>query len=128
MSNPETVIQNRCLLEIGCDPGVMAWRQQVGAYRMLNRDVVVKVGDKGASDALLVVAVKITPEMVGQTIGAAVGAEFKTATGRQSPDQKLWQENLERRGGIYRLVRSPEEMRQLVDDVKSGVAWLTARK
>lgn len=122
--NKETIIQNRCFLEVGRDPAVMIWRQHVGAYRMLNRDAIVRVGDPGMSDSMMVVAVTITPEMVGRTVGLAVAAEFKTATGRQSPDQKTWQANFQRRGGVYRLVRSPEEMAKLVEDVKNGSAWL----
>ena len=122
--NKETIIQNRCFLEVGRDPDVMIWRQQVGAYRMLNRDAIVHVGDPGMSDSMMVVAVTITPEMVGRTVGMAVAAEFKTATGRQSPDQKTWQANFQRRGGVYRLVRSPAEMAKLVEDVKNGSAWL----
>lgn len=73
-------------------------------------------------DSFMVVAVTITPEMVGRTIGVAVAPEFKTAKGAQEDDQKKWQRAFEARGGVYRLVRSPEEMTALVDDVQSGRA------
>lgn len=80
----------------------------------------MRVGTPGAADSIAVVAVKITPDMVGKTIGVAVAPEFKTATGSQSQRQKDWQTAFERRGGVYRLVRSADDMLALVDDVQSG--------
>lgn len=118
---PETRIQNESMLRIGLRRDVMAWRQQVGKYRKLEQpSMVVSIGTPGMSDTMLVVAVKITADMVGKTVGAAVGAEFKTPTGRQSEQQKKWQRAFEARGGIYRLVRSPEEMESLVAEVQRG--------
>ena len=117
--NPETYIQNSALLAVGQRPDVLAMRQQSGLF--YTRDgVPVRVGQPGLADAGLVVSVTISPEMVGRTVGVYVGAEFKTATGRQSPEQRAWQQALELRGGVYRLVRSAEDMRQLVADVQAG--------
>lgn len=72
------------------------------------------------ADSLAVVAVTITPAMVGKTIGVAVAPEFKTASGKQSERQKLWQRAFESRGGVYRLVRNQAEMVALINDVKAG--------
>jgi hypothetical protein len=72
------------------------------------------------ADSLAVVEVMITPEMVGQRVGVAVAAEFKTETGRQSEAQRNWQRAFEARGGVYRVIRTPEEMLELVDDVQHG--------
>lgn len=122
--NPETKIQGRCFLAVGQNPAVLVWRQQVGRYHPINQpNVLVNIGTPGMADSLAVVAVTITPEMLGKTIGVAVAAEFKTATGRQAEAQKKWQRAFEARGGVYRLVRSPEEMEQLVEDVRSGAAF-----
>lgn len=68
----------------------------------------------------MVVAVTITPDMVGQTIGVAVAPEFKTSSGQQSGSQRTWQLAFQARGGVYRLVRSAADMVALVDDVQAG--------
>lgn len=121
VANQETITQNECLLAVGQMPDVLAWRQQVGTFRAMdNPQRVVKVGTPGMADSMLVVAVTITPEMVGQTVGVAVATEFKTATGRQRQQQAAWQRAFQLRGGVYRLVRSVQDMLQLVDDVRSG--------
>lgn len=122
MANQETVIQNESMLEVGCDPDVLVWRQQVGNFRAMdNPNRIVKIGVPGMSDAMMIVRVKITPEMVGKEIGVAVAPEFKVPrSGRQSDKQKLWQASFERRGGVYRLIRSAAEMLALVRDVKEG--------
>ncbi len=121
--NPETRIQQKCLLTVGKRLDVLAWRQQVGKYRRLDSDAVVSIGDVGMADVGMVVSVEITPEMVGKRVGVYVGVEFKTATGRQRPEQKDWQRVIESRDAVYRIVRSESEMIALVDDVKSGRAF-----
>lgn len=120
MGKRETNIQNSALLEVGRDAGVMVWRNQTGVFRTMDGERVVKVGNAGAPDALGVVAVTITPDMVGKTIGVAIAPEFKTPKGKQEGEQKDWQAAFVRRGGVYRLIRSPGEMRDFVEDVKHG--------
>lgn len=121
--NVETKIQNRCLLTVGKRRDVLAWRQQVGKYRSLHSDAVISIGDVGMADIGMVVAVEITPEMVGKRIGVYVGAEVKTDTGRQRPEQKDWQRVLESRAGVYRIIRSEADIVALLDDVQSGRAF-----
>ena len=113
--------QNPALLAVGARPDVLIWRQQSGVFRSYDDPQrVVRVGVPGLADSLAVVAVTVTPDMVGKTIGVAVAPEFKTAKGRQSEAQRLWQRAFEARGGIYRLVRSAADMLQLVQDVQRG--------
>lgn len=122
MSNAEKVIQNNAMLAVGLDPDVMIWRQQVGTFRSYNDPArIVKVGVSGMSDTLAIVKVKITPDMVGKEIGVAVAPEFKTPTGGQRKNQKDWETCFRNRGGIYRLIRSPEQLVQLIKDVKRGI-------
>ena len=52
----------------------------------------------------------------------AVQPEFK-AGGQQTEAQGNWQRAVEARGGVYRLVRSADDMLALVADVQSGDAW-----
>lgn len=122
--NAETTqAQNPALLAVGQRRDVLAWRQQSGLFRAYDDpSKIVRVGVPGLADSMAVVAVTITPDMVGRTVGFAVAAEFKTQTGQQSEPQRLWQSAFEQRGGVYRLVRSADDMRQLVADVQDGKA------
>lgn len=117
----ETNDQNAALLAVGTDPEVMVWRNQTGVFRSMDDpDRLIKVGNPGAPDALGVVAVTITPDMVGKTIGVAIAPEFKTAKGKASAPQRNWGAAFIRRGGLWRLIRSPDEMKAFVEDVKNG--------
>lgn len=115
----EKNIQNRALLAFGCRPDVLLFRHHVGRFRSLDDPTrIIKVGNPGEADTLGVYALTITPEMVGMTIGAALAVEFKTAKGRQSDPQKLWQAAWEKRGGLYVLARSTED----IDDAIQNTA------
>ena len=112
--------QNAALLLVGARHDVMIWRNQTGKFLSMDGQRVVKVGNPGAADAIGVVAVTITPDMVGKTIGVAIAPEFKARRGKQADEQKDWQAAFERRGGVYRLIRQPEELVTMVEDVKHG--------
>jgi hypothetical protein len=120
--NRETrTVAHPAMLAVGTRQDVMVWKQPVGLFRALeDPDRKVLVGTPGQSDTMAVVAVTITPDMVGKTIGVAVAPEFKTTKGKQSDKQKLWQAAFEKRGGVYQLVRSPAEMIDLVERVQRG--------
>lgn len=120
--NAETNIQNSIIISIGQRADVLCWRNQTGAFRSMdNPQRVVHVGDKGSPDILSVVAVTITPEMVGKTVGVAVGIEVKTATGKQSEQQQKWQKAFEKRGGIYQVCRTPAEAIALMDTLSQAI-------
>lgn len=117
-------VQNPSLLLAGQRPDTLIWRQQSGVFRSYDTpDRIVRVGTPGMADAGAIVAVTITPDMVGQTIGVAVQVEFKTSTGRQSADQKLWQLATEKRSGVYSIVKSTNDMEQLLNDISTGNHW-----
>lgn len=123
-TNPETRIQNSVLLATGRHRDVLAWRQMSGVFRAMDDDRrVVRVGQPGMADLGMIVPVKITAEMVGKTIGVAVQPEVKTRKGRQASDQHTWQAAVARAGGVYRLVRSADDMEALIEDVRTGKAW-----
>lgn len=118
--NAETNIQNSIIIAIGGRADAMAWRNQSGCFRAMdNPDRIIQVGQLGSPDVLSVVAVTITPEMVGQTIGVAVGIEVKTDKGKQSEQQKKWQRAFEKKGGIYLLARSQEQAESAVQGLSS---------
>lgn len=119
--NPETKVQNAALLAVGQRPDALAMRLHVGKYRAMNNpDQIISVGTPGWPDTLVLVEVEITPEMVGKRICVAGAGEIKTPKGRQADVQRAWQQAFEARGGVYRLVRDPEEMVGLVEDLKHG--------
>lgn len=119
--NPETRIQNASLIAVGQRPDVLAMRLHSGCFRSMDDPTkMVRVGQPGLPDTMLLVATEITPDMIGKTVAVAVAAEIKTAKGRQSDAQARWQAAFEQRGGIYALIRSPDEMTALVDRVQHG--------
>jgi hypothetical protein len=119
--NPETKIQNSALLAVGARPDVLSMRLQSGVFRAYDDpDKIVRIGQPGLPDTMMLVATKITPDMIGKTVAVAVAAEIKTARGRQSDAQRAWQRAFEARGGTYELVRTPDQMVALVDRVQRG--------
>lgn len=116
----EKNIQNASLLAIGSDPDVLAMRLQSGIFRSMDDPSrIVKVGTPGVSDSIAIVRVRISQEMVGKDIAVIAAAEFKTAKGKQREAQIKWQEAFEKRGGKYRLIRSPDEMKEFIDEVRT---------
>lgn len=114
-----TTVQNPCFLAASDYP-VLMWRQQAGMYRAYDNPArIVHVGLAGMADSAMIVPVKITQEMVGQTFGMAVQVEFKTEAGRQSEKQKKWQQAVIQAGGRYELVSSVEQFKQLVESLIS---------
>lgn len=116
-----THVQHPSMLAVGSRPDVLIWRQQSMMVRAMdNPERLIRIGLPGMADAGLIVATVVTPDMVGRTIGVAVQAEFKTDEGRQSDAQRNWRHAVEQRGGIYELVRTPEQMVDLVERVRRG--------
>ncbi|QHJ79216.1 MAG: hypothetical protein [Caudoviricetes sp.] len=114
----ESNIQNLSLVA-GSQSGAMIWRNQVGTF-YTRSGAPVKVGNVGAADSLGVVPIVITQDMVGKTIGVAIACEFKAKRGRQSDEQKMWQANFEKRGGKYALIRSPDQIVEFIEGIKTG--------
>lgn len=96
--NKETDIHNRILVALSSrhHPHGIFWRQNAGRVRT-DRGLFVSLGPDGISD------------IVGVAYGLAVFFEVKTEDGRQRKSQKAFQAAVEKAGGLYGLVRSPEE-------------------
>lgn len=117
----EKNIQNASLLAIGSDPDVLAMRLQSGVFRSMDDPSrIVKVGTPGVSDSIAIVKVVITPDMVGKTVAVCAAAEFKTLKGKQREAQVKWEQAFQKRGGRYRLIRSPQQMKEFIDEVKTN--------
>ena len=78
--------------------GIFHWRNNTG------RRNHIQFGYPGSPDII-----GILPD------GRFLGIEVKTRTGKQSPAQVIFQQNVEKSNGLYILARS-------IDDVKNGVA------
>lgn len=105
MRNQETNIMNKYLLHFS-GAGAMVWRNNTGKFRSLtDPQRIVSVGQVGSADIIGVQPVTITADMVGKVIGQAIAIEVKTPTGKQSQEQKNWQQAFEQHGGIYILGR-----------------------
>lgn len=88
-------------LALSCEHGVW-WRNNVGVGEMQG-GVRVRFGlGTGSAD------------LVGLYRGRFVAVEIKTPTGRQSAEQRTWQALVERKGGVYAIVRSADEARALL--------------
>lgn len=59
------------------------------------------------------------PDIVACYDGRFIGIEAKTVTGRQSDWQKKYQSDIEASGGIYILARSVDDVKGLIDELKS---------
>ena len=55
------------------------------------------------------------PDMVVVIDGKFIALEFKTYRGRQSEDQKVFQQRLEAAGGYYFLPRTLEDVIKIID-------------
>jgi len=106
MATPEGKIQSAALRKLKA-ADVFCWRQnntaifdpRMNGYRAHN-------GLKGVPDILAVIN------------GQFVGIEVKTPKGRQSADQKLFEQRLERHGGRYFIVRSNEDVDKILKEYK----------
>jgi hypothetical protein len=104
----ESQLQDAIRLELGRDPDLALWRNNVGMAWMRNgAPVRFGVGGPGAAD------------LIGLYAGRFVAIEIKTPTGRLSPEQRTFQQLVERKGGIYVVLRS-------VDDARAWLATLRA--
>lgn len=68
----------------------------------------------GSGDLIGWRTVEVTPEMVGQRVAVFVSIEAKEGTGRLSPEQRTWLEQVQGAGGLAAEVRSVEDAELLL--------------
>ena len=98
----ESLLQDHIRLALGSVPGLVLWRNNIGVAEMRGYKVRFGVGGPGGADLL------------GIWNGKFVAVEVKTETGRQSPDQRTFQQLVESKGGEYVILRSVDEARAWV--------------
>ena len=107
----ESQLQDAIRLELGRTGEVLLHRNNVGMARMPNgAPIKFGVGNPGGAD------------LVGVYRGRALYIEIKTPTGRQSPEQKSFQSLVERHGAIYRILRSIEDAKALLQELRAQEA------
>ncbi len=111
----EHQIQNAIIREFGTRPDMRIWRANTGVAKYGDR--VVRFGVPGQAD------------LTGLfSDGRRLEIEVKSATGRQSKDQKRYQAMIERYGGLYVLAQSVADVRTAIDGVEHISATLSTRR
>lgn len=118
----ENNVQALSLCAASSQKGVYIYRNHVGT--MYSRaGQAIKVGVIGSADSLGCVSVVIDESWLGRKVPIFFAAEFKRPKGgRQSPEQKSWENKMHEYGVPYRLITSPSEMVKFIEDIKSGEA------
>lgn len=93
----EGQLQDAIRLALGTDPDVVLWRNNIGVAKMHGHTVRFGVGGPGGADLL------------GMFRGRFAAVEVKSPSGRQSPEQRMFQQLIESKGGIYLMPRSVDE-------------------
>jgi hypothetical protein len=102
----EAVIQQNIRLALGQRDDIFMFRINVGVFRPMRGEQARAI--RSAPDG--------TPDLLGvKAHGQAFGIEVKASKGRQSQAQKNWQRAWEKRGGIYILARSVEDVYKGLD-------------
>jgi len=104
----EKQTQNAILRAFGMLPGLRLWRANVGVAHVGRR--MVRFGIRGQADLT-----GILPD------GRRLEVEVKSATGRQTAEQKAFQDMIERFHGVYILARSVEDVRRKLAAVGVGL-------
>lgn len=105
----ESQIQDEVRLALGSDPDLVLWRNNIGMAWMRNgAPVKFGVGGPGGAD------------LIGLYRGRFVAIELKTPVGRQSKEQKTYQQLVERKGGVYVVLRSADEARAWLAGMRSA--------
>lgn len=109
----ESQLQDAVRLELGKCREAVFWRNNCGVAEMRGGfKVRFGVGSPGGSD------------LIGVFRGRAIFVEIKTPTGRQSPEQKTFEQLVRGKGGIYAIVRSVDEARALLEQLSAQVPTL----
>lgn len=103
----EAQLQDDIRLALGRDDDLVLWRNNVGAAKQGNRTIRYGVGGRGGAD------------LIGMYRGLFVAIEIKTPIGRQSPEQRTFQLLVERKGGVYGLVRSVQQALDFVAELRA---------
>lgn len=106
----EHEIMQGILISIGSLPDVRIWRNNTGSIKTQDGRFIT-FGLKGSADMLGI--------LKG---GKFLAIEVKTATGRQSEQQKSFQKMIEAFGGVYILARSVDDVNRRLNLERTELA------
>ena len=114
----EAVFQQQIRLALGMRDDIMMFRINVGKFRPIDgaQGRVIQSAPEGTPDLLGVIRrefAMIDVPFIG--IGQAFGIEVKSHKGKQREAQRAFQIAWEKRGGIYILARSLEDVYRGLD-------------
>lgn len=110
----EQAIQQR--IRLACSRGaVRLWRNNTGALRDANGQLVRFGLCEGSSDLIGFRSIEITPAMVGQRLAVFAAVEVKSQTGRPTAAQAAFLQHVRESGGIAGVARSVAEAEQLLN-------------
>lgn len=112
----ESQLQDAIRLELGRIPGLTLWRNNTGSVEARQGyRIAFGCGGPGGAD------------LIGMYRGRFIAIEVKTATGRQSPEQRVYQQLVEKLGGVYVLLHSVDEARAWARDLAAMTrTWAVA--
>jgi hypothetical protein len=108
----ESTIQSEVMLEAS-DQGCKVFRNNVGIATFADGSKVSYGLCVGSSDLIGWRAVTITPDMVGQQVAVFTALEVKTKTGRVTPAQTNFINQVLKAGGYAGVVRNKHEVRNV---------------
>jgi hypothetical protein len=116
----ETTNSQEIRAVIGARKTTRCYRNNTGALRAPNGELVHFGLFIGSGDLICIETVTITPEMVGTQVGVFCSVEVK----RDGPDktpaarkksQKMWRDVINGRGGRAGIARTPEEAIKIIE-------------
>ena len=102
-------IQDEIRLALSDEPGLVLWRNNTG------------VADQRGQRVRYGLAVG-SADLIGCIAGRFIALEVKTATGRATPEQRLWLDLVRRHGGFAAIVRSVEDARAAIARARTGAS------
>lgn len=103
----ETELLTQVLRALAVEPGLVVWRNNTGQARVHGSHVRYGLGN-GSADIVGVL----------KPWGRFIALECKTDKGKASLDQFTWRNRVEEHGGVYGLVRSVEEARDVIEQAR----------
>lgn len=119
----ERDIKAAVLQAVNLSKRIVAWPQPTGVGRTMDGKRVIRYGVPGQADITGIVMIDdatATFDPNARVIGVRLEIEVKSATGRQSDEQKAFQAMIDRHGSVYLLVRSAQDA---VAQLKARGLW-----
>lgn len=115
MANRETAVQNQIWLDVGALPGTRLFRNNNGAYKN-DQGQLVKYGlGTGTSDLIGFQVITVTPEMVGRKIAVFAALEIKPSPKEKpTPAQAQFIQQVNASGGLAGVAHSTETAKQIL--------------